>query len=163
MKPDDVPLLLRIKQARGHRAEVALRLAQAAQARAEKAHQRVASEAADFARDRPLQETAIYRGLIAGPIPGYRLHQAVAQLSGIVAHAETVEQRLAQAVRHQNLCTETSAEARRTHAVARREVLAVATMHQRLDAARQLADEDRHDSELEELTRHGHDAWPARS
>jgi hypothetical protein len=95
MTPNDIAVLRRIKRAREQRAELALRQAQAAQLRAVKACER-ADLAAEFAVERRGQEASVYRELAAGPIPGQRLRQAAAQLSGIVVYAEVLGQRATQ-------------------------------------------------------------------
>jgi hypothetical protein len=151
MSPDDIAAVLRIKRAREQSAEAALRHAQAAQLRAGTARGRAERAAAAFAAERPAQEAAVHRVLAAGPIPVQRLRQAVAQLSGIAAFAEVLAQRTAQAVRHEATCAEASLTARRAHAKTVRDSLAVATLHQRIDAAARAATEQSHDAELEEM------------
>jgi hypothetical protein len=163
MQTDDIAVLLRIKQARQQRAETALRLAQAAQLRAVKARGRAELAAAEFATERPAKEAAVYRTLTAGPIPGQLLRQAAAQLSGIVAYAEVLGQRVAQAGRHEGACAETSIAAQRAHAAALRDSLGTTTMHQRLDAAARVATQHHHDAELEELATRRDPALPGRS
>jgi hypothetical protein len=154
MTPDDVAVLLRVKRAREQRAETALRQAMSAQSRAGKARGRASQAAEDFARQRPEQEAAIYRVLTAGPIPVQLLRQAAAQLSGLVAHAEVLGQRLAQAARHEAACAEVSAAAQAAHAAAIRESLGTAAMGQQVDTAHRVAAEQSRDAELEELTEH---------
>lgn len=156
MRPDDVAILLRVKRAREERAETALRQALSAQSRAVKARGRAAQAADDFARQRPEQEAAIYRMLSAGPIPAQLLRQAAAQLADLVAHAEILGQRLAQAARHEAACAESSAAAQTAHAATIRESLGTAAMGQQVDAAHRAAEERQRDAELEELneTRH---------
>jgi Type III secretion protein YscO len=150
MTPHDIAVLVRIKQAREQCAEAALRQAHSAQLRAVKARGRAELAAAEFAEERPAQEAAVYRALVAGPIPGQRLREAAVQLSGIVAYAEMLGQRTAQAAQHETACAETSAAARRAHATAVRDSLGAATMQQRLDAAMRSATERSHDTDMEE-------------
>ena len=150
MSPDDIAALLRIKQAREQRAEHALRQAQAAQLRAVRARARADLAAAEFLVERRGQEEAVYRVLSAGPIPGQRLRQAAAELSGIAAHADMLGQRAAQATRHETACVETSDAARRMYASASRESLGVASLQEQLAAAARAAAEQSHDMELEE-------------
>jgi hypothetical protein len=150
MTPDDIAALLRIKQAREQRAEHALRQGQAAQLRAVRARARADLAAAEFAVERRGQEEAVYRMLYAGPIPGQRLRQAAAQLSGIAAYGDMLGQRVTQAARHETACVETSSATRRTYASASREALGVASLHQRLTAATRTATEQSHDMEVEE-------------
>ncbi len=151
MTPDDIAVLLRIKQAREQHAETALRQASAAQLRVVKARGQADLAAADFATIRPAQEAAVYRALAAGPIEGHQLRQAAAQLSGIVAYAEVLGQRAAQAARHATTCAEALATARHTRAAALRDTLGAETMHQRLAMVVLEAAQHRHDAELEEL------------
>jgi Type III secretion protein YscO len=150
MTADDIAALLQIKQAREQRAERALRQAQAAQLRAVRARTRADLATAAFAVERRGQEEAVYRVLSAGPIPGQRLRQAAAQLSGIAAHADMLGQRAAQATRHETACVDTSDAARRMYASASRESLGVASLHGQLAAATRATAEQSHDMELEE-------------
>jgi hypothetical protein len=151
MTANDIAVLVRIKQAREQRAETALRQAHSAQLRAVKARHRAELAAAEFAEERPAQEAAVYRALAAGPISGQQLREAAAQLSGIVAYAEVLGQRAAQAAHHETACAETSSAARRGHAIAVRDSLGVAMMGERLDAAMRSAADRSHDTEMEEL------------
>jgi len=151
MTTDDIAMLLRIKRAREQRAEVALQQAQTARVNAVKARGLAEQAVEDFAQQRPAQEAAIYRPLIAGPLPGPRLRQAAAQLSGIAAHGEMLRQLVAQAARHETACAQTSATAQSEHAAAMRASLGAAMMHQRLDAAQRMADERHQDADLEEV------------
>jgi hypothetical protein len=152
VSPDDIAAVLRIKRAREQSAEVSLRHAQAAQHRAATVRGRAEQAAAEFAAQRPGQEAAVHRMLSAGPIPPQRLRQAVAQLSSIAALEVVLVQRTAQAVQHETACAEASGTAQRAHAKAVRDSLAVATLHQRIDAAAQAAEEQSRDAELEEMT-----------
>lgn len=163
MTPVDIAVLRRIKQAREQRTELALRQAQAAQLRAVKARERANLAAVEFAVERRGQEASVYRELAAGPIPGQRLRQAAAQLSDIAAYAEVLGQRAAQAAPHEIACAETSGAARRVHASALRESLAVATLHQRIAAAARVATEQMRDIELEEAAALCDPAMPGRA
>jgi hypothetical protein len=163
MTPDDIATLLRIKRAREQRAEVALQQAQTARTRAVKARE-AAEQAADvFRRQRPAQETAIYRLLTAGPLPGSRLRLAAAQLSGIAAHGQMLRQQVLQAARDETTRGQTSATAQSEHATAMRASLGAAMMHQRLDSAQREADEQHQDADLEEVAGRCRAAWPFRS
>jgi hypothetical protein len=163
MTPGDIATLLRIKRAREQRAEVALQQAQTARTQAVKAREAAEQAADGFGRQRPAQETAIYRLLTAGPVPGSQLRLAAAQLSGIAAHSQTLRQQVVQATRDETICGQTSATAQNEHAAAMRASLGAAMMRQRLDAAQREADEQHQDADLEEVASRCHPAWPPRS
>jgi hypothetical protein len=163
MTSDDIALLLRIKRAREQRAERTLRQAQAAQLRAVRAQDRADRAVAEFAAERRGQEDAVYQSLAAGPIPSQRVRQAAAQLSSIAAYAEMLGKRAAQAAQHEIACVETSGTARRGHASALRESLAIATLRQRLAATARAAAEQSDDMQREELAALCDPAMPGRA